>query len=510
MPTLALTYTFFAEFFLIFYLIYFLGLNLCLHNYWANIRYNNFALSMLVIGLCLTLFFIFFIELYFCKTYGYTQDFYMTTNFFSIPVIIFIKIFFLLVTIACVVLQKNFLLKFSISWEYGLFIFMLTLAGLIIISSNNLWISLLGLELQAISVYGFLGLKHNTTVDLETFLKYFYYSAFASACLLFGVSILWSVGGHLSFVNIFNILQSMDVLRGQLWINEISLFGIMLIILGLLFKLTLLPFFFWVGDVYHGGYSYIASYLSIVSKIPTWVLLVKLLYGPFWPIFPKLVIWLQIIAVLSILVSSCLAFVEFSFKRFWALSSISHMGFILLSVLLGTTEALYISIIYFIFYIISSLFIWILVLNFMKDKESNVMIKEFLIRLTSFSIIRRINYFLLFMIVLMILSFAGIPPGFGFLTKIFIFYGLYRSGDLLVLLLVMFSSLISIGYYLRWIRFCIFDLYMRPRILAQTQLSDYIQCNVNFANSLYLLMGFCICVNFSFSLFFIDIILYFY
>lgn len=510
MPILQNYYTFFPEIFLIFYSLYYLCVNLSLQKYWTHTRYSEFSLLLLIIGLSLTLLLVLSMEFSYSFKYGLFHNSYITNYFGSIPVLVFMKIFFLLVTISCVFLQRNFLYKFLIPWEYGLLILILTFAGLLIISSHNLWITLLGLELQAISIYGFLGLKHKTLVDIETFLKYFYYSAFSSACLLFGISMLWCVGGSLFFIDIANILESSNVLKLNSMESQILLFGILLIIVGLIFKLTLTPFFFWVGDVYQGGYSYIASYLSIVSKIPTWVLFVKLLYGPFWPFFPKLVVWLQIIGLLSVLIGSCLAFVEFSFKRFWALSSISHMGFILIAVLFGTIEGLYIAIIYFIFYIISSLFIWIFVLNFIKENESNIMIKEFLIRLAGFSLIKKINFFFLILIVLMIISFAGLPPGFGFLTKVFIFYGLYQSGNLILLIVLMFLSLISIGYYLRWIRFCIFDLYLGSRGLRRTQFFDYIQCNTNFSNNQYLLMAVCVCVSLSFSLFFIDIMIFFY
>lgn len=195
--------------------------------------------------------------------------------------------------------------------------FIFVLAGLLIISSNDFLLAALSIELQALCMYGFLGLKEKTSVASETLIKYFYYSAFWSACMLYGISILWSLFGTLNFVYINHCLtcciHDINISNSFVFLYY---FAVILIISSLLFKLTLAPFYFWVGDVYEGSSSYIAAYMSIVGKIPTWVLLCKLIHVAFLPLYHHLFFLLTFLAVVSILVGTLMAFETLSFRRF--------------------------------------------------------------------------------------------------------------------------------------------------------------------------------------------------
>lgn len=227
---------------------------------------------------------------------------------------------------------------------------------LLIISSNDLMMAFLSLELQSLTLYMFLAIRRYSNLSMEAAIKYFIYSAFASAAFVYGISLLYSLFGTTNFGTLYIIMPTLlDNADNPL--RYIALLGCLLILLGVLFKLTLAPFYFWVGDVYQGAHGYVGSYLAIVAKIPVLVLLVKLLYIPLEPAMFLLFPLLKFIAVASIAISSIYALTELNFKRFWALSSVGHMGYILLALTMHGSVGLTLVFFYFMIYLTSTVFI---------------------------------------------------------------------------------------------------------------------------------------------------------
>jgi NADH-quinone oxidoreductase subunit N len=339
-------------------------------------------------------------------------------------------------TILILLLSKGYFEKISnnIAEYYAIILF--SLAGIIVmVSYYNLTMLFIGIEIMSVSLYILAGIKKNDFASNEAALKYFLMGAFSTGFLLFGFTLIYGSTGSFGLDNI------------QAWVlnhKEITPMlcaGVMLIIVGLCFKVGVAPFHFWTPDVYEGSPSLITAFMSTVAKTASFAAFLRL----FSTCFPLIThIWapaLLVIAIITLFIGNITALYQQSFKRMLAYSSISHAGYLLFAILaLGASSANTIFV-YATAYSVASIVAFGALILVQQTTNSD--------SFDSFNGLGRKNPFLAFVLTVAMLSLAGIPLTAGFIGKFFAFNIVLGKFNILLAIVAVINAIISIFYYFR-------------------------------------------------------------
>jgi NADH-quinone oxidoreductase subunit N len=326
--------------------------------------------------------------------------------------------------------------------------YMLLLATLIgfffMISAGNLLIFYLGLELSTIPLTALSGFDLEKRRSSEAAMKFIISSAFSSALLLFGISLLYGATGSLGF----------DTISRHLDGSAFQLFAFILILSGFAFKVSLVPFHLWTADVYEGSPVPVTAYLSVVSKGAVFFVFVQVLYTVFRPLTGDWRRMLILLSVLTMLIGNLFALRQHSLKRLLAFSSITQSGFILAGIT-GSSHAGGTSVIYFILiYIFSNLgaFGVVALISAQTGKES----------IDDYKGLYAANPLLSWVMAISLFSLAGIPPTAGFFGKFFLLMAGAGKGNYVFIGIAAANMVISLYYYLRVIKAIFMDTQPQP------------------------------------------------
>ena len=330
--------------------------------------------------------------------------------------------------------------------EYYLLILLSTLGAIVLCQSSHIVSLLLGMELMGIAVYAMIAFPEDDALPLEASIKYLILSACASAMLLFGFALLYAATGDLSFAGIGSKVGSAYESNSMLVVA-----GTAMVLSGIGFKLSLVPFHMWTPDVYEGAPTPVTNFLATVSKGAMFVALTRLvLDGQFYQ-FPSLMFVLTLISVGSMLVGNLLALRQENVKRLLAYSSIAHFGYLLM-VIIGfssfkeTEEILGLGrdalTFYLAAYILSTLAAIVVVANVAKEKKAHI---------DAFTSLFWKQPIQAATLMVAMLSFAGIPLTAGFMGKFYLITLGLDAGLWLLLSGLIIGSAIGIYYYLRLI-----------------------------------------------------------
>jgi NADH-quinone oxidoreductase subunit N len=404
------------------------------------------VLFFMIIGLCIS-------ELgWYIKGHYEYGPFYPVPHFVSSFLLVFFKLFLLVLTFICLIIYRPFFLQEKGKWEYGILLLIMVLAMLILISTIDLFIGFLAIEIQTITLYVMLGLKRYSNLSMEAAQKFFFFAGFSSSCLGFAFSLFFSLVGQ---SNIY-LLGELFSFLPPVFISFTIILASLFYLFNLLFKLTLIPFHFWVGDIFQGTHGYFNSYLVIVSKLPIILFLAKVYFWMLVYITPYFYVVLTSISLASIVIGSIYSLTEVDFKRFWALSSIVNMGYIVLAMAVGSAMGLAVALVYMFLYLLNTVFIWIIAIHLVKNPASSFAFNEFLTKIIKWSTLSQNKLSLGVFVGLVLLSLAGLPPGAGFLPKAWLFYHFLTSNYLVLLFVVFLFSFVSMAYYIRMGRFIFF------------------------------------------------------
>jgi NADH-quinone oxidoreductase subunit N len=357
---------------------------------------------------------------------------------------VFAKIFILSSVLACLLIsQEYFENKKLNSFEYYLLILLAILGLLILVSSHDLILAYLAIELQSLAFYVLATFKRNSAYSTEAGLKYFILGAFASGLILFGSSLVYGFTGATNFEHLSNLFLDNNLIKaGGVSALEIS---IVFLAVGFLFKLAAAPFHMWSPDVYESSPTNSTALFAILPKIGVFVLFVRLFHFSFYNLIDS---WQQIIlfsALASVIVGSFIALKQRKIKRFLAYSAISHVGYLLIVFAAGTlegTQALFI-------YMITGICIWAIVMSLeIQNRHKN---------LSGLAFLTRVNPILALTFTLLLFSLAGVPPLAGFYAKMQVFLVSIESSMFLVSSIAILSSVISTFYYIRIIKTLYFE-----------------------------------------------------
>lgn len=337
---------------------------------------------------------------------------------------------------------KNNIKKKYFNKEFYLFILTSIIGQMIMISSNNLLIIYLGIELTSLSICSLLITQGKKKIFFEATIKYFILNIIASGFLLYGTSMIY---GSTKSINLNNIYYKL--ISGNFNFN-ILILGIIFIFSSLFFKFGIAPFHIWIPDIYQGSISPITMLISNTPKISIFIIILRIFYNLF-PILINFKKILILVSIISIIIGSTSALMQKNIKRMLAYSSIFHSGFILLgitSTLFSKTINEYInsfsfSLYYIIIYIITNLGILGLTIIISKYKyESN--------KIRNFNGLKKKNSFLTIITLILILTLSGIPPFISFYTKVAILKRLIQSNKNYIAALINIFSIISTFYSL--------------------------------------------------------------
>ncbi len=334
-------------------------------------------------------------------------------------------------------LKKSKILKS----EYPILINSSILGMLVMLSSNDLIVFYIGLELQSLALYVLSSFKTNSLSSSEAGLKYFVLSALSSGLLLYGCSLVYGFTGTTNFDI---ISQNLDTAGYGI------LFALVFILVGLAFKISAVPFHMWAPDVYEGSPTSVTLFFALVPKLVITTMFIKILYIPFLNLIDE---WQTIIVFLSIasmVFGAVAAIGQKNLKRLIAYSSIGHMGYVLAGIATGTNTGIESSLVYLAIYIMMTLGIFCCI--FMIKKEN-----KYFEDIENLSGLSKNHPVLSLSFLIMLFSLAGIPPLAGFFAKFYIFIAVIEKEMYFLAVIGLLATVISAFYYLRIIKIIYFD-----------------------------------------------------
>ncbi|MDH4110669.1 MAG: NADH-quinone oxidoreductase subunit NuoN [Gammaproteobacteria bacterium] len=316
---------------------------------------------------------------------------------------------------------------------------------MVLVSANSLVTLYLGVELLALSLYALVAFNRDSGIAAEAAIKYFVLGSIASGALLYGMSIVYGVTGSLELGVIGNAALQMPA--GQIGL----LFGLAFIVVGVAFKFGAVPFHTWVPDVYHGAPTPVTLFLAAAPKLGSFALAFRLLAEGLGAVHATG--WqdmITMVAVLSIIVGNVVAIAQTNIKRMLAYSTISHVGFILLGILAGTSQGYEAALYYTITYVVMSVGGFGMIILLSRNGFEADSLEDFK------GLNARSPWFAAVMLMLMF-SMAGVPPFVGFWAKLAVIQAVLDIGSLWLAILAVALSVIGAYYYLRVVKLMYFD-----------------------------------------------------
>ncbi|MGL2992715.1 NADH-quinone oxidoreductase subunit N [Flavobacterium sp. TSSA_36] len=343
---------------------------------------------------------------------------------------------FIVLTIFLVALSHNFYEKHQSKLSDFIAIKIFLLAGAVaMVSFGNLAMFFLGIEVLSIALYILAASKRLDLKSNEAGMKYFLMGSFASGILLFGICLVYGAMGSFDVAEISEMSKSAEL---PIWFP----IGIVLLTIGMLFKIAAFPFHFWAPDVYEGAPAMTTATMSTLAKVVAMSALFKLLSVLNADLNYNFQLVIVIISIASMTVGNIMALKQSNVKRMLAFSGISHAGFMLMTLLsIGTSAG---SLLYYTTaYAIAGIGAFSVLLYVCKDKNNE--------DIANFHGLGKTHPLLAAVLTGSLLSMAGIPIFSGFFAKMALFSETIQAGYLVVVIFAVVNSIISVGYYFKLI-----------------------------------------------------------
>ena len=358
------------------------------------------------------------------------------------PLSSLMKITTLLAAFIVLAVSTNYLKIFNIfKIEYSILILSSVLGMMIMISSNDLIVFYMGLELQSLGLYVLATFNRDNLKSSEAGLKYFVLSALSSGLLLYGCSLIYGFSGSTNF----------EVIAAELNSKDYALtFGFVFILVGLAFKISAVPFHMWAPDVYEGSPTTVTLFFTMVPKIAALTVFIRFLYVPFLNLIDQWQMIIIFLSIASMLFGAIAAIGQTNIKRIIAYSSISHIGYALAGLSTGSNEGIQSSIVYILIYVVMNLGFFSCLLMFKRNNE-------YYENLNDLSGLSKSHPLLSLSLLIILFSLAGIPPLAGFFAKFYIFTSVIEKSMYFLAIVGLLSTVIAAFYYLRIIKIIYFE-----------------------------------------------------
>ena len=328
-----------------------------------------------------------------------------------------------------------------------------TLGMMVVISANHFLTVYIGIELLSLSLYGMVALNRDSVQATEAAMKYFVLGALASGLLLYGISMIYGATGTLEITAVAERLFSnqADMI--------VLVFGVVFLVAGIAFKLGVVPFHMWIPDVYHGAPTAVTLIIASAPKLAAFAIVMRMLVGGLLATSHDWQSMLLILSVLSMAVGNFAAIAQTNLKRMLAYSAISHMGFMLLGLVVGVVgsgdarvavNAYSSSMFYIVTYVLTSAGTFGMILLLSRAGFESEEIRDFS------GLNKRSPWFAAIMMMMMF-SMAGIPFFVGFFAKFSVLQAVVIADQIWLAIVAVFFSLVGAYYYLRVVKVMYFD-----------------------------------------------------
>ena len=319
------------------------------------------------------------------------------------------------------------------SGEYHALLLLASTGMMLSVSAIDLITLYLGLELTTLCSYILVGITVQRMASNEAAIKYFLLASFASAVLLYGISLTYGVTGSTNFVAISSVLSP------QSSVNPLLLVALGLVTAGLAFKIAAVPFHAWTPDAYQGASAPVAGFLATGAKAAGLAVLGRVCLVAFSSQTQALSVIFAVLAALSIVVGSIIALYQTDLKRLLAYSSIAHVGYALLGLIAGTPEGVSATMTYAFFYVFMTLGAFGVVIALGERGE----------KLDGYQGLSAQRPATAALMLLFLLSLTGIPPTAGFAAKFVVITSAVRADYIALAVLAVVCSVVSAFVYLR-------------------------------------------------------------
>ncbi|MGB4773697.1 MAG: NADH-quinone oxidoreductase subunit N [Daejeonella sp.] len=376
-------------------------------------------------------------------------------------------------TILILLISKDYFERISehVAEYYTIILF--ALAGiLVMVSYHNLSMLFIGIEIMSVSLYILAGIRKKDFKSNEAALKYFLMGAFSTGFLLFGITLIYGATGS------FDLQVIKDyVIAHPKGISPLFYSGILLMIIGLSFKVGAAPFHFWTPDVYEGSPTLITAFMSTVVKTAGFAAFLRLFLMCFAPLQDFWMPVLLVITILTLFIGNITALYQHNFKRMLAYSSISHAGYMMFAILalgLSSVNAVFV---YATAYSIASIIAFAVLILVQRQTGSA--------NFEGFNGLAKKNPFMAFTLTIAMLSLAGIPLTAGFIGKFMMFTTALGEYQLCLVILAVVNAIIGIYYYLK----VIVAMYFKDAERTEVAVPAYFNLLLGFSAVLTIVLG---------------------
>jgi len=346
-------------------------------------------------------------------------------------------------------------------FEFPVLIAFSTLGTMIMASSGNLMTLFVGLELSSLAIYILCAFARDRVTAAEAGLKYFVLGSLASGLLLYGISLAYGFGGTLEYAGLQQAVRGSAVLPAGLMV------GIVFVLVGLCFKLSMVPFHMWTPDVYQGAPSPVTAYMAGAPKVAAFAVLLRVMAGPFGSMTPQWQLLIEVVSAASMLFGALAAIPQVNIKRLMAYSSIGHMGYAMIGLAAGTAEGTRGTLVYLVTYLFMNVGAFAGIVA-MRRKGHAVS------RISDLAGLGRSDPGLALAMAVFMFSMAGAPPLAGFFGKLMVFYAAINAQLYALAAIGIISSVIGAYYYVRVVKVMFFD--------APAQALDRMPVSVSFVS----------------------------
>ena len=394
----------------------------------------------------LSIFLIFLLILIILNTDGETIKIF-EESFVSDNFSLFAKLLILISSFFILIISKQYIVDIKNNkFEYPIIVLLSILGMFFMVSSNDLILFYLGLELQSLSLYILASMDRDNLKSSEAGIKYFVLSALSSGLLLYGCSLLYGFTGSTNF----------EVIASNTADSTIGIiFAMVFILVGLAFKVSAVPFHMWTPDVYEGSPTSVTSFFSVVPKVAGIVIFIRFMYLPFQEILDQWKYILVFISIASMILGAVAAIGQNNIKRLIAYSSIGHIGYAIAGMTPGTENGFKSTLIYISIYAVMNIGAFACIFLMKRNGKYIEDIQEL-------SGASRNHPLMSLSLLIILFSLAGIPPMAGFFAKFYVFMAVVESGMFTLAAIGLVTTVVSAFYYIRIIKIMYFDDPKKP------------------------------------------------
>ncbi|NLL51926.1 MAG: NADH-quinone oxidoreductase subunit N [Peptococcaceae bacterium] len=347
---------------------------------------------------------------------------------------VFFKQLFLIAAVLVVLSSTMYVKKMNGNYEFYIITVVALLGMMVLASAADMLTLYIALETMAISFYILAGYKTDQK-SAEAGIKYLILGAVSSAVFLYGLSLVYGMTGTTVIAEIAGKVQDLSALSPAL------ILGLLFILAGLGFKISLIPFQMWTPDVYEGAPTPVTTFLATGSKAACFAVLARILlvalpdYSTHWQFL------VAVLAALSMIIGNLVAIPQTNIKRMLAYSSIGQAGYIITGILALNTAGVTALSFYSLVYVLSTIAAFAVVMTFSAQTGSD--------EIKDYAGLAQRSPFMAAVLTISMLSMAGIPPLAGFVGKLYLFKSIVTQGYLWLVIIGLVMSMISVYYYLR-------------------------------------------------------------